>query len=378
MKSSWKKILLIFVVWRLALFLIAFLAPNIFSYQASFSFPGLVWGYSLPNFVAHWANFDGTLFLTIVERGYKEVELIQAFFPIYPILSKLAGSLISNNLLGLLIISNLATALSLYFLYKLNKKNVKGSQKFLPLIIFLIFPTSFFLGAAYSEGLFLLWLVLAFYFFEQKKFWPTAIFIALASATRIVGIIILPALLIDLFYQNKKKINWSVSLILSTGALGLLAYMYYLWINFADPFYFFSVQSQFQAGRQSQLVIWPQVVWRYFKILLTTRPIDWKYYIYVQEFIFSIGALYYLVKAFVKKELQLAWLLFSLGAYFLPTLTGSFLSMPRLILVCWPVFFYLAKDFQDWKMSYKILYLTISVLLLIINSMLFIQGYWVA
>jgi hypothetical protein len=160
--------------------------------------------------------------------------------------------------------------------------------------------------------------------------------------------------------------------------LGLLIYMYYLWINFADPFYFFTVQSQFGAGRQNQLILWPQAVWRYLKILATARPIDWKYYIYVQEFLFSLGALYYLIKAFFKKILSLAWVLFSLGAYFLPTLTGNFSSMPRYILLCWPIFFYLVKDFSNWHKLYKVLYLTISLILLIINTMLFIQGYWVA
>ncbi|HOI05491.1 MAG TPA: hypothetical protein PLJ02_03465, partial [Candidatus Woesebacteria bacterium] len=160
--------------------------------------------------------------------------------------------------------------------------------------------------------------------------------------------------------------------------LGLVSYMGYLWVNFNDPFYFLTVQSQFGAGRQSQLVIWPQVVWRYLKIIFTVRPIDWKYFAYVQEFCLSLIGLYYLIKAFLKKELPLAWILFALGAYFMPTLTGNFSSMPRYILVCWPIFFYLAKDFSRWKPQAKILYLTISLLLLIINSMLFIQGYWVA
>ena len=61
-------------------------------------------------------------------------------------------------------------------------------------------------------------------------------------------------MLIDLFYQNK-KIDYSASFILC-WALGLVSYMGYLWVNFNDPLYFLTVQSQFGAARQSQLVIW--------------------------------------------------------------------------------------------------------------------------
>ena len=378
MQAAWKRILLIVLGWRLLLFLIGAVAPQFFAYQGSFSTPSVLQNYQLPAWVNRWASFDGVHYLSIIEQGYKKIGLIQAFFPIYPLLAKWLGLLINNNLLSLLIINNLATLLALYLIYVLNQQYFKRSQQFLPIILFLIFPSSFFLGAAYSEGLFLLWIFAAFYFFGQKKFWPTALFIALASATRIVGIILLPAMLIDLFYQNKKKIDYSASFILCVGALGLVSYMGYLWVNFNDPFYFLTVQSQFGAGRQSQLVIWPQVVWRYLKIIFTVRPIDWKYFAYVQEFCLSLIGLYYLIKAFLKKELPLAWILFALGAYFMPTLTGNFSSMPRYILVCWPIFFYLAKDFSRWKPQAKILYLTISLLLLIINSMLFIQGYWVA
>jgi hypothetical protein len=109
MKLSWKKILLIFILWRLGLFLIAILAPNFFTYQASYPYPELLKSYNLANFINRWAGFDGIHYLSIVERGYKEIDLIQAFFPIYPILTSFLGLLSNNSLLNLLIISNLST-----------------------------------------------------------------------------------------------------------------------------------------------------------------------------------------------------------------------------------------------------------------------------
>jgi hypothetical protein len=160
--------------------------------------------------------------------------------------------------------------------------------------------------------------------------------------------------------------------------------MAYLQLEFSDPLYFLTVQSEFGAGRQSQLITLPQVVWRYLKILWTTRPFDLKYFIYVQEFVLSLGAgLALLAMAYrswrqrANSKQLLIWipyLLFAGIAYALPTLTGNFSSMPRYLLACFVLFIYIGQ----WRWPYFFLYLTISGLLLIINLLLFTQGYWVA
>jgi hypothetical protein len=160
--------------------------------------------------------------------------------------------------------------------------------------------------------------------------------------------------------------------------------MIYLKFNFNDPLYFFHVQNEFGASRQTSLVLFPQVIWRYLKIIWTVRPFDLKYYAYLQEFLVSIWTLYILVIASIKnyqKKVKIEWgyLVFAFGTYFLPTLTGNLSSMPRYVLVCFPIFIYLAQIWQKNNKKWPIiLYLTINLVLLIINTVLFIQGYWVA
>ena len=158
--------------------------------------------------------------------------------------------------------------------------------------------------------------------------------------------------------------------------------MIYLQWQFGDPLYFFHVQSQFGANRQTDLVIYPRVVYRYIKILLTARPFDLKYYAYVQEFLLSLLALGGLLMASWqnwRKKIKMNWsyLLFAAACYFLPTLTGNFSSMPRYVLACFPLFIYLALILEQ-KPFWKFLYLTTSLIFLIINLLLFTQGYWVA
>lgn len=374
----WKKIIGLFLIWRLLTLAWGLLAPQFFSYQPSFVAPESLLNYQLPIWLAKWASFDGVHYLNIAENTYRAADLIQAFFPIFPLLIRGLNLVINNYLLSGLILSNLMLLVMMFLFYGLFVPQLGEKKTGLALILLLIFPSSFFLGALYNESLFLVLVLASFYFFRAKRYWPTALLIAVASATRIVGILLVPAFLLELFWQSKSKITWRKSLIIVLGSLGLLAYMVYLWQNFNDPLYFLTVQSKFGASRQSQLILWPQVVWRYLKILFTVRPIDWKYYAYVQEFFISLLALWLLIKVAWQKILSPAWSIFALSAYFLPTLTGNFSSMPRYVIVCLPIFIYLAQVWPKTKLAKKVFYLTISLTLLIINTMLFIQGRWVA
>jgi hypothetical protein len=69
--------------------------------------------------------------------------------------------------------------------------------------------------------------------------------------------------------------------------------------------------------------------------------------------------------------------LFALVAYLLPTLTGNLSSMPRYVLVLWPVHLWWA-DYISQKPKLRLAYFVISSILLIINFSLFVQGHWVA
>src|SRR5438045_1903069 len=68
----------------------------------------------------------------------------------------------------------------------------------LTLFALILFPTSYFLLAPYSETLFLLLVVVTFYFYRQRRFLPAGIAGVLVSATRIMGPLVCGALLLAL------------------------------------------------------------------------------------------------------------------------------------------------------------------------------------
>lgn len=386
------KIIIIFLIWRIGLLVVGTLAQSIIKYEPSFPYAYTVLNtYHLPQWLYSWSGFDGVHYLKIAENGYVGTALIQAFFPLYPFSIRFVNIITSNTIISGLVISNLLFLSLLITWWSLIKRTYNSKIAWLSLVILVSFPTSLFFGAVYSESLFLFLAIAAFLAADHQKWWLVSLLAMLATATRLVGIFLVPALLIELADQKhffthllKKKSTKAFSfiskyilqiLLILTGSLGLLSYMFFLNSEFKDPFYFFHVQEEFGGGRSESIVLYPQVVWRAFKILLTARPINLKYLAYAQEFLFGTGTLVLLL-AYIKK-IKASHLFFALAALILPTLTGTFSSMPRYVLVCFPVYIILAKLIENSKVR-QVAYFLVSILLLVVNTILFIQGYWVA
>jgi len=390
-----RKLILVFLGWRTVLFIIGVLASYFLKYDPSFPYADTILISSkLPQWLYSWANFDGVHYLTIIDKGYVGTASIQAFFPLFPMIAKFASILISNTLLAGLITANVFTLAFILIFYSFLKEIFNSKIAWTALLITLVFPTSLFLGSFYSESLFLTLVILSFYSAHKKIWWLAGISCALATAARVVGIALIPALFIELYLQTLKKesldLNFNqlkqtlTKILISKkkelawilfGSAGLLTYMAYLFQAFSDPLYFFHVQAEFGGTRSESLVLYPQVWWRSLKILLTYRPFDFRYFTYAQEF--AVGMLGLLGLLVSYKKIRTSYLVFALGAFLLPTFTGTFSSMPRYLLACFPIFIYIALllEKRRWWLA---LYLLGSSLLLFINTALFIQGYWVA
>jgi hypothetical protein len=402
LNNNWKIISLI-LSWRVSLLMLGALAGYFLNYTPSFPYADtLLENYNLHLWLVSWANFDGVHYLTLANHGYLFADLTQAFFPLYPMLVSFLAKIFNlSTFWSGMLVSHLSFGFFVYFLVKIAK--LEKLSPLLLLAVLLAFPTSFYFGAVYTESLFLS-LVLGSFYFARIKNWRLAIILAiLASATRITGVFLVPALMLEALIQTKNneliknylwglmtdfrsnfqklfsllQKQWRLLTFILLGASGLLAYMLYLYLEFGDPLYFFTVQSQFGSGRSSSLITYPQVVWRSLKILLTT-DLSWRYWTYLQEFL--VGVIGFVAIIWSTKYIRLSYVLFSLLAFLLPPLTGNFSSMPRYVLASISIFFLIAhilgKSSKNKLHTY--LYFIISLIILAINTMLFIQGYWVS
>lgn len=393
-----KKITALFLFWILSILVSATLAPYFLPYSPSFPYADFFLTNSgLPYWLYSFANFDGVHYLTIVTSGYESAGLIQAFFPVYPGLVYILSQFLLPPILAGLLISLVATIMLVSVFYKLLRIDFSEKQTFGVLSFFLLFPTSFYLLGMYTESVFLLFVVLSFYFVRKKRYVLMAIFAALATATRITGVALIPALLLELYLQYRKTdtlvalfhtvsnkgvqvtrfvAQFKKAIVLAAlGLVGLVSYMSYLGSTFNDPLLFLHVQEEFGAQRSESLILLPQTLWRGLKILIFARPFDLKYYAYAQEFMLSVASLGVLLYGL--KTVRSSYLLYGLLAFLLPTFTGTLSSMPRYILLCFPLFIILNTVLASHtRLRYTVLIL--SGILLVLNTVLFIQGYWIA
>lgn len=364
-----RKISIIFFSWRIIILLTGFIAPFFLVLKPDFLGRRFADG-SLLGFLWPWANFDGEHYLSIATIGYNQFQY--AFFPLYPGLINIISKLLNDPLLVSLIISNLMLLLLLIVLNKLWSLDYSKEAVYKGILLFLAFPTAFYLGSSYTESIFLLLAVGSFWYARKGNYWIAGLLGFFACLTRLVGIFLIPSLLIMWWLENFKLKNLIPILFITLGFLLVLLFNY---LQTGDPLYFFHVQPQFGANRSGgDLIFLPQVIFRYLKILFTVDPMTLTYYIALQEIILTSLAF---VTIFVtRKKLGLSYIFFAGAVLLTPTLTGTLSSMPRYILAAFPLFVSSASMIKDQKIYWLII--SILVIVQLFNVILFTRGYWVS
>lgn len=375
------KILLLFLTWRLILMAVLLFAVQFVTlgYKDRFLGGGQTNYHIAPELFA-WANFDGEHYLSIAIFGYKSLE--QAFFPVFPILMSffsrpnpfdLISSLVNTTIVGL-IISNVSFVLALIFLWELIRVDFSNKIAYLTIILILIFPTSFYFGAVYNESLFLFLSVLSFYSARKNKWFLAGIFGAVASATRVFGILLLPALLIEAWQQ---KVNNSQAAWIFLIPLGLVGYMWYLYSTIGDPLAFYNFQTLVGEQHQRGIITLPQVYFRYIKMLLTTNFQNPIFQTIVLEFF--VGVTFFLLPIYgYFKKIRWSYLIYAMLGFLIPSIQGSFSSAPRYVLVLFPAFLSVALWIDSLPKTFRIILMALSFFALLAETALFLRGYWIA
>ncbi len=374
----------LFIFWRTYLFFVAWLGERILTFSPTFPYSDVfLLPSKLPYFLWSFANFDGVHYLTIIKQGYS-AQFTQVFFPLYPIIIRLFSNIFYwiNSILAGLIVTNAFFLMAMFVFFKLVRLDCKDKLAKWSILFLLIFPTSFFFGSLYTESLFILLVFLAFYAARKKKWWLAGLFGGLASATRLAGIFLLPALLWEWQKNKIKNINNLSSIfrllsspILYLVPLGLIMYMVYLQFAFGDWLYFWHAQPVFGAERSGQgIILLPQVIFRYFKIFTSVTYTTEAFWVAFSEVFFTLFAIFMLAIGH-KKKVRASYLIFSWLGVITPTLTGTFSSMPRYILIAFPIYIILGMIRND---NIKSFILILNFILMVIFTVLFTSGHWVA
>lgn len=348
------------------------LAEGYLGSQVAPNTPYLVWVF---------ANMDGRHLLDIASKGYEKFNF--AYFPLYPA----AISFIRNIVLIQYVYIGLFISLACFFgaafyIYKIVKLDYSESIAKTTILIFSIFPLSFFYQAVYTDSLFVFLSTACFYHFRKKEWMIAGFFGYFMCLTRLVGIALPIVLFTEWFTPNRvtlttwrKNINpflkgAFISIMLTSA--GFFSYLVYLHIFHGNYLLF---QKSFSAWQQSSLVFPPQVFYRYLKILLVVDKSLFVYWISVFELICTFIYLY--LSYYAIKKIRLSYGLLMFLIILIPTFTGTFAGMPRYALHMFPIFLTIALLIENNTLLKKAV-VVVFVLLGLIFSTIFTRGYFLA
>src|SRR3989338_9000040 len=168
-----KKLFLIFLSWRLILFLPLFLGSVFIPIRQDFPYVFFSYYASknsiLTNYlISSWANFDGAHYILIASFGYTTSG---GFFPLFPLAINVASSLFLEKIVSVepivyyvaLVLSSIYFFLAMYVFFKLICLDYSKKIAWKSILHLLLFPTSFFFACIYTEGLFLFLSLCSFY-----------------------------------------------------------------------------------------------------------------------------------------------------------------------------------------------------------------------
>ena len=243
-----------------------------------------------------------------------------------------------------------------------------------------IFPTSFYFVAGYTESIFLFFSVAVFLLLKKKKWLWAGIISAMAALTRVQGILLIIPIFIELWFEYYPKKDFKtffthlISCSFAPFSYGLYSlYVFYglklnwPWVtlsshwdqHFSWPWEGFISTTSILLGKQIESDITPTLV----KILTIVLP---------------IGVIFLLYK--IRKMIPLSLSIYSWAMLFLimgkTDYNNGVVSTIRYLISIFPIFIGQALLFKNkyLKLSYFSISLTTQIILLV----MFYWWYWVA
>lgn len=201
--------------------------------------------------VSIWNRWDGVGYLRIADTFYSgkapgvskgEHELDSHFPPLYPLLIRVVKTVLPiSPVCSALLISWVAGLIAAYLLAVLAWHEFRDTWSvIMSVILFHVYPVSYFLITSYSESLYFLLVLGAFYYLRvQPRPLLCASGIALAILTRLMAINLLPVLGLKLLFEvrARKRALWHL-VILGIPLAGVAIYLFINYFAYGNPLFF--------------------------------------------------------------------------------------------------------------------------------------------
>ena len=207
-----------------------------------------------------WSRWDALQYLRIATEGYFDVLdgwIRVVFFPLYPAAIWLIKLLFSSEHIAALVVSWLSLGGACVFLYKLTLLDADNRAAHRAVKYLLLFPVTVFLGAPFSESLFLLLSFACLYYARTGRFTAACALGGLAALTRSTGVLLAIPVMLEMLCaysltpplwrqsagEKLKRLAVHVPWLLLIP-LGMVAYLVMNHALTGDAFMFLKMQSE--------------------------------------------------------------------------------------------------------------------------------------
>ena len=334
-----------FLSTRLTVLLVGYLAlltfgipPGLERFQTS--------RHQLDNVLVRW---DVAWYLRIVTQGYQwdGSSLSQqpiVFFPAFPIITRAVGLFIGKQfLLAGLLVALSAFLVALLYFYRLARDFMDAERARVSVWALAAYPFAAYYSVPYTEALYLLCSVLAFYHVSRANWWHAAAFgyvLGLCRPNGFLTALPLAILVIPQMMRQRRLLLDACAAVIAPLA-GILTYCFFLYVRFGDPLAW--RKGQLAWGR-TYVGLWEgaRALWtdRYgaiasggFHQYSSTNPYD---VMYTVAAIFVLASVIPTIRRFGP-----AYGVFTLVNILPPLLIGGMMSIGRMTSVLFPAFLWL-------------------------------------
>ncbi len=265
-----QRVLAIGASWLAAVWCVALASPHVVPWMSGHD----PWPWDVVRRVTPLTRWDSGWYVNLAEAGYWDPptrvgqETNHAFFPLYPglmrVLVRTTG--IETSLAGNLI--SAASLLAALVLFAEWTRRRFGEARVVPaVLVLLLFPTSFFFAAVYTEALVLALSLAAVVALESDRRLLSAVAGVLAGLTRITGIVLAPYLALVSWRRSREtgvpagRAAWRAALAGASPLAGFGIFCLYFWRRFGDPLLFVKAQHNW-SGQSKGILDGPALIWK--------------------------------------------------------------------------------------------------------------------
>ncbi len=314
-----------------------------------------MWGNPSPFWDA-FARHDSGWYFDIARKGYDATAAVAggrsniAFAPVYPLLMRYVGRLFGRApgdvYLAGIVVSWVSFVIAMVVLYRLAALDLPRRRAERAVLLTAIFPFSFFFGAVYTESTFLLFTLLAFYGFRTRRWMLGGVAGAVATATRVTGIMLWPALVWIAWRAAKpeRPDRLAAAAALGVATLGFVGYCAYIYSLTGSPLLWATALTRWGGGYHPGGAPWTAPIDLLRRLsthpyaFLASEPMA------LYDTLYGVTALLFAAAIpFVWAQFGAGYGLFMLLNLYLPLSSGAFEGLGRYCSVLFPAFVWLAS-----------------------------------